>query len=267
MRNDDLSAHIATYLPYLRRFARALTGSQATGDTYAAATLEAILGNDAAMDPALEPKVALFRVFHAIWSSSGQTVKEPDDEDGALAAKAQERLRGLPSRERVALLLSSLEGFDNESVARIMRKELSEAAGLIEAGWQDLRRQVAGRILVIEDEPMIAMDLKEIVRGLGHTIVGVADTHDKAVKIALDRKPNLLLADIQLADGSSGIDAVNEILAAFAVPVIFITAYPERLLTGKRPEPTFLITKPFSEEQVRVAISQALFFEGIPDKA
>jgi CheY-like chemotaxis protein len=71
----------------------------------------------------------------------------------------------------------------------------------------------------------------------------------------------MVLADIQLADGSSGIDAVNDILAESPIPVIFITAFPERLLTGERPEPAFLVTKPFNPEMVKALISQALFFD------
>ena len=74
-------------------------------------------------------------------------------------------------------------------------------------------------------------------------------------------RSQLVLSDIQLADGSSGIDAVSEILTGTSVPVIFITAFPDRLLTGERPEPTFLITKPYLEETVQAAVSQALFFE------
>ena len=267
MSTEDLSGRIAAHLPYLRRFARALTGSQSAGDAHAAATLEAVLADGSVIDPELEPRVALFRAFHAIWSSTGQSVEAPDDHEGALAAKAQDRLRTLPPRERVALLLSTLEGFDETAVGRIMELDPGDAAKLIEAGWRDLSRQVAGRILIIEDEPLIAMDLEGIVRGLGHVLVGIAGTRDEAVETALAQTPNLVLADIQLADGSSGIDAANDILGAFAVPVIFITAYPERLLTGKCPEPAFLITKPFSEDQVRVAISQALFFEDILDEA
>ena len=73
--------------------------------------------------------------------------------------------------------------------------------------------------------------------------------------------PKMILADIQLADGSSGIDAVNDILSTEALPVIFITAFPERLLTGERPEPTFLVTKPFNPDMVKALISQALFFD------
>jgi CheY-like chemotaxis protein len=104
------------------------------------------------------------------------------------------------------------------------------------------------------------MDIEGIVRDLGHDVLGVAMTRDEAVALALDARPGLVLADIQLADDSSGIEAVSEILRNFAVPVIFITAFPERLLTGERPEPTFLITKPFERATVNAAIAQALFF-------
>src|SRR5690606_2764913 len=117
------------------------------------------------------------------------------------------------------------------------------------------------RVLVIEDEAIIAMDLSAIVEEMGHTVTGIARTRSEAVKLAAQDRPDLILADIQLADNSSGIDAVNDILAHFEeLPVIFITAFPERLLTGERPEPAFLINKPYAEEQVRSAVSQAMFF-------
>jgi CheY-like chemotaxis protein len=92
-------------------------------------------------------------------------------------------------------------------------------------------------------------------------VIGVARTHAEAVKLAKSKQPGLILADIQLADGSSGLDAVNELLRSFEVPVIFITAYPERFLTGERPEPAFLISKPFQPAMVSAIASQALFFE------
>jgi CheY-like chemotaxis protein len=146
-----------------------------------------------------------------------------------------------------------------------MRVSEAEAEDLVRIGTEEIKRQIAGRVLIIEDEPIIAMDLEAIVGDLGHSVVEIADTRDNAVSAALEHQPNLILADIQLADGSSGIDAVGEILSSFTVPVVFITAYPERLLTGKRPEPTYLITKPFTREQVAAAVSQALFFEKIVD--
>ena len=96
--------------------------------------------------------------------------------------------------------------------------------------------------------------------------MAVQAPRDDVLKRARQRRPietarDLVLADIQLADGSSGLDAVNEILRSVSLPVIFVTAFPQRLLTGTRPEPTFLITKPFQAENVKAVISQALFFD------
>ncbi|CKY25605.1 two-component response regulator [Mycobacterium tuberculosis] len=92
-------------------------------------------------------------------------------------------------------------------------------------------------------------------------MIGVARTHTDAIALAKSKRPGLILADIQLADGSSGLDAVNELLKSFEVPVVFITAYPERFLTGERPEPAFLISKPFQPAMVSAVASQALFFQ------
>ncbi|MET0372811.1 MAG: response regulator, partial [Rhizorhabdus sp.] len=139
-------------------------------------------------------------------------------------------------------------------------KHPNEVSGLVSEAISEIDSQTRTRVLVIEDEPLIAMDLESIVRDMGHEVTGVAVTRDEAVALAMEERPGLVLADIQLADDSSGIDAVKDILAEFAVPVIFITAFPERLLTGERPEPTFLITKPFQRSTVKAAISQALFF-------
>jgi CheY-like chemotaxis protein len=111
------------------------------------------------------------------------------------------------------------------------------------------------------------MDLESLVRNLGHNVIGVARTHSDAVALAKNKKPGLILADIQLADGSSGLDAVNELLKTFEVPVVFITAYPERFLTGERPEPAFLISKPFQPAMVSAVASQALFFQRNPARS
>jgi CheY-like chemotaxis protein len=153
-----------------------------------------------------------------------------------------------------------MEGFTNEDAAYLIDAQPADVASLVNEALAEIERQTATRVLIIEDEPIIAMDIEGIVRDLGHEVVGIAVTRDEAVQMATDERPGLVLADIQLADDSSGIDAVKDILQNFSVPVIFITAFPERLLTGERPEPTFLITKPFQRSTVKAAISQALFF-------
>jgi CheY-like chemotaxis protein len=130
----------------------------------------------------------------------------------------------------------------------------------VQEAIEEIDRESSTSVLIIEDEPLISMQLEDLVRSLGHDVCGMAATRTQAREIAQRETPGLVLADIQLADGSSGLDAVDDILKLVDVPVIFITAYPERLLTGDRPEPTYLITKPFQEATVRAAISQALFF-------
>jgi CheY-like chemotaxis protein len=158
-------------------------------------------------------------------------------------------------------LLCAVEGFSAAEAAQILGVDVPELDRLVDVAGREIAAQVATDVLIIEDEPMIAMDLEAIVQGLGHRVTGVARTHAEAVRAVDHHKPGLVLADIQLADGSSGLDAVNEMLGSFTVPVIFITAYPDRLLTGERPEPAFLITKPYQPDTVKAIVSQALFFE------
>lgn len=254
-----LAEAVGTHLPYLRRYARALTGSQSAGDNYAAATLEAILTDSSILDIDLPTKVALFRAMHAIWSR-----KEAADlgvADSAIEAAAQVHLSKLTSGTREALLLHTLEGFSESDIGQIMQRTPTQVKDMIDVAHQEMADSVAGRILIIEDEVIIAMDIESIVTEMGHGVTGIARTHRDAVKLAQGELPDLILADIQLADKSSGIDAVNDVLTEFGdIPVIFITAFPERLLTGERPEPAFLITKPYAEDQVRSAVAQAMFF-------
>ena len=249
---------VTTNLPYLRRYARALTGSQETGDRYAAATLEAILEDDAILSGPLPPRLALFRAFHLVWASAGAPLGAPDS---AMSRRAQDHMATLTPNTREALLLHAIEGFSMEEVGQIMDMTPAQAEELVQIAKQEMAESVAGSVLIIEDEAIIAMDIQMIVLEIGHRVTGIARTRSAAVDLAARDRPDLILADIQLADQSSGIDAVNDILRQFDdIPVIFITAFPERLLTGTKPEPAFLIAKPYSEAQVRSAVSQAMFF-------
>lgn len=241
---ENLSTVIAPYLPYLRRHARALSGTQEAGDGYVAQTLEALIADRDAMDHTMPPRVGLYRLFHTIWSA---------------AALALDGGSGMTPRSRQLILLTAVEEFDVSEASMVLDIDEAEANALLEGGRAEVSEQKTASVMIIEDEPIIALDIERIVKGMGHTVVGIADTHKEAVATAISTKPDLILADIQLADGSSGVEAVDEIMAAMTRPVIFITAYPERLLTGDRVEPPFLITKPFRQKAVEAAIAQALF--------
>ncbi|UVO51640.1 response regulator [Sphingomonas sp. SUN019] len=257
----SLGQQLAPHLPFLRRYGRALTGSQSHGDKYVRATLEAIVAAPAEFPRDVDPRLGLYRTFQAIWAS---TNFEDDADDGFgddQESIARARLSRMTPLSRQALLLTAMEGFTPEDTAYLIEVEPAEVESLVADALSEIENQTRARVLIIEDEPIIAMDVETIVRDLGHEVTGVAVTRDEAVALAMQDRPGLVLADIQLADDSSGIDAVKDILAEFQVPVIFITAFPERLLTGERPEPTFLITKPFQRSTVKAAISQALFFD------
>ncbi|RWR11622.1 response regulator [Paenirhodobacter populi] len=258
MVDSDNASSVGANLPYLRRYARALTGNQESGDRFALATLEAILAEDAGFAGGMSPKVALFHAFHLVWTSAGAPLGNPDS---SLSARAQAHMRTLTANSREALLLYTIEGFTYEEIAQIIGGTQSEADELVEIALREMENSVAGKVMVIEDEAIIALDISSIVSDMGHHVTGIARTRDEAVALAAREKPDLILADIQLADNSSGIDAVNDILEQFEdLPVVFITAFPERLLTGEQPEPAFLITKPYAENQVQSAVSQAMFF-------
>lgn len=256
----SLGDQIAKNLPYLRRYARALTGSQATGDAFVRATLEAALADEDLKASLEGGRVPLYRAFNKVWSSAYMEAPDSGDELGAHEEAASGRLKAITPMNRQALLLTTLEDFSVDQAAEIMEVSEEDIEKLVQEAVEEIDRETSTEVLIIEDEPLISMQLEDLVTSLGHEICGTAATRTQAQEVVAEKTPGLVLADIQLADGSSGLDAVDDILAIGSVPVIFITAYPERLLTGDRPEPTYLVTKPFQEQTVRAAISQALFF-------
>ena len=256
----SLSATIAPHLPFLRRFSRAVSGSQTSGDALVAAMLEAIIADVSIFPQASNPRIALYKIFAKLFTSVA--IRVPQEMPTSLwEQRAAANLTAIAPLPRQAFLLVAVEGFTEEEAAEILDVAEDEFSSLLSEASNEISRQVATDVLIIEDEPLIAMDIEEMVESLGHRVVGTARTHAEATALFNKTHPKMVLADIQLADGSSGIDAVNDILMNHAVPVIFITAFPERLLTGERPEPTFLVTKPFNPEMVKALISQALFFD------
>jgi DNA-directed RNA polymerase specialized sigma24 family protein len=252
-----LAEQIAPHLPNLRRFARLLTGKQAAGDAAVARLLEAIVA-DPALFPDLPPRIGLYQCFLTAFTTR---LEDPEAQAEELGGTAARSLAALSPQARYAFLLVSVEEFERDEAARILEVSEARIDDLLTQANSEIGRQIATDVLIIEDEPLIAIDLRRILEDLGHRVTAIARTHADAVKAAELKKPGLVLADIRLADGSSGLDAVNDMLGAFAVPVVFVTAYPEKLMTGERPEPTFLIAKPFREDAVKAIVSQVLFFD------
>jgi CheY-like chemotaxis protein len=259
----SISGDIKAHIPYLRRFSRALTGTREGGDDYVLAMLEIIVADQSKISASENLKIPLYRLLLEIWRAAPINAHaEHSGEQGKRNEIAARRnIDAISALPRLAFLLNALEGFSLAEVGRILDVSEAVAGTLVGAANSEIADQIATNVLIIEDEPLVAFDLGEIVEGLGHSIVGVARTHKEAVAAIAATRPGLILADIQLADGSSGIEAVNEILGSLSAPVIFVTAYPERFLNGEPPEPAFLIAKPFSVDGLKAVISQALFFD------
>lgn len=250
---------VLPHLPYLRRFARSLTGRQESGDAYVAAVLEALIADPQSFPKDVDPRIGLYKVFCKVWNSVGANSKISQEASGE--TPVDRRLEAIMPQPRQAFLLVAVEGFTPAEAAQILGKSRAELDADLDEAGREIAEQVATDILIIEDEPLIAMDLETLVTSIGHNVQSIARTRGEAVAAVRKRQPGLILADVQLADGSSGLDAVKDILGDLNVPVVFITAYPEQVLTGQRPEPTFLIPKPFQHETVKMIISQALFFD------
>ena len=257
---SELKQQIIQQLPYLRRYARALTGSQATGDGLIRDSLEILLRDPRRLQSGGSLRLRLFSLFHEAIGQPAPAMAELVGVSDVMQRRVGERLAELSPADRQALLLVHQEGFSPAEAGEILGLAVEEVERRIDRAWADLKRQPATDVLIIEDEPIIAMDVAQIVRGLGHRIIGIAARASQAVAKAREAKPGLILADIQLADGSSGITAVQTILKGAEVPVVFVTAFPERLLTGDTLEPAFVVTKPFDAASIEVAVSQALFF-------
>jgi DNA-directed RNA polymerase specialized sigma24 family protein/CheY-like chemotaxis protein len=248
---------IVRHAPYLRRYARALTGSQGEGDDLVRLAMERMLEGVIRLDDSIPLRTGLYRALHQVWDGRDSAAQDRSSVDQRLQTMAPDR--------RAALLLVGVEGFTSGEAAQVLNISPDELERRLSGAEADIDEQLATDVLIVEDEPIIGLDLTRLVRELGHRVTGVAATKDEAVDLARQSAPGLVLADIRLADGSSGIDAATQILREFDIPVIFITAFPEHLLTGERPEPAFLITKPFREEAVKAIIAQALFFHSPKD--
>ena len=254
----NTSETLAPHLPYLRRYGRALTGTQEAGDALVRKTLSALLTGEKKLPEGVSPRLGLYRVFQQIWAIDAKSDQRPGRSAGT--ARPDGLLKALSPTGRAALLLTSVEAFSLEETSFVLDQSPQAVERTILEAQDIIDRLLASRVLIIEDEPIIALDLENLLTELGHKVVATAATREEAVAKARAERPGLVLADINLGDGGSGIDAVTEILESFDIPVIFVTAYPERLLTGERPEPTYLIAKPFLPETIQATVSQALFF-------
>lgn len=254
---QSIAQQMPKILPDLRRYARALSGSRLLGDGWVAACLESLLCNAVRLQSGDDVKVEMYRLLNCCAERSAVSGRLRSGEDEPRDRLEREVLN-LPLVDRQVLLLVTLEGFSLERAALLTGLRRRDAELRLDAARRKLSASVPARVLIIEDEPIVAMDLVNVVRNAGHVSTGVAPTNRRALELARDRVPDLILADVRLRSGESGIAAIKEILRAGALPVIFVTGYPERVLTREGIEPSLLVPKPFDPELLGRAINRAV---------
>ncbi|AQX31281.1 DNA-directed RNA polymerase specialized sigma subunit, sigma24 family [Bartonella schoenbuchensis R1] len=177
----SLSMRIAPHLPYLRRFARSVTGSQSSGDAYVAAMLEALITDISIFPKASSDRIGTYRLFCHLFDQTTPNIAEPLPQFG-LEQKANAKLSYLTPRARQAFLLIAVEGFNEREASEIMNIDAQQFHQFLNQASIDISAQIATQIMIIEDEPLIAMDIEQMVANLGHQVVGL---HAPVMKLLL----------------------------------------------------------------------------------
>ncbi|MBN1755787.1 response regulator [bacterium] len=124
------------------------------------------------------------------------------------------------------------------------------------------------KILVVEDEEVIAFHLEEQLKRLGYSVVGVVNSGDAAIDMVKNHHPDLVLMDIEMPGNINGIEAAREIKDRFQIPVIFMTAYGDDyyINEAKLAEPFGYLIKPFREDDLNASIMIALYKNKVDQK-
>ena len=182
----SIGAEVAAHLPFLRRYARALTGSQTTGDAFVKATLEAALADEDLAASLRGGRVPLYRAFNKVWSSAYLEVPEEASLQSLHESAAQDQLRRITPMNRQALLLTTVEDFSPAETGEIMDLPENDVNRLVQEAVEEIERETATSVLIIEDEPLISMQLEDLVRSLGHDICGTAATRTQAQEVVAE---------------------------------------------------------------------------------
>ena len=147
----SIADSVAPHLPYLRRFARSLTGSQEVGDSYVLAVLETLIADPKAFDVALPPRVALYKIFVKVWDSLAMKQGEADEPPSIHTLAPDRRLEAITPAPRQAFLLVSVEGFTSGEAAEILATTQSHLQALLHQAGAEIALQLSADVLIIEN--------------------------------------------------------------------------------------------------------------------
>lgn len=253
----DPRVQVIKFLPALRRYAHAYAGDRQRGDAYVEICLEVLTEDKRWLERGKTLKLDLFKLLHAVIDRCGEPLGPEHPEMASHEDRLRQAILGLaPLRRRLVLMLS-FEDLQTRDLAYIVGLSEGEARAELEAAWADIGKRPTARVLIVEDEELIAMDMTDTVEELGHTVVGVAKSEQSAIDMAREMSPELVLADVRLRGGGSGTRAIERILGKSPVPVIFVTGYPDGVRSDAGSS-IYCVAKPFNREVLKQTIAHAL---------
>ncbi len=246
---------LAALVPKLRRYARAALGDTVRADACTAAALATVPG----LPPA--SRVTPTALYRALYLTLREETPRASSAPHAPIGEAElvaDGVRALPPALRHALLLERLEGLAVEEIAVVVGRSPAAVRRLGAIARRELRRRLLASVLIVEDDFLLGDHLASVVEAMGHDVIDVATNAEDAIAAAERRPPDLVLADVELGSATSGLETVAVIRGHDRVPAVFVTAFPERVLAAERDEPSFVVTKPFDEQRLKVAMTAAL---------
>jgi CheY-like chemotaxis protein len=255
MASSTGSERLRDTVPRLRRYARAALGDRDRADDCVARAVAAASATGAT---ASDLETALYHELYRRLADA--PVAAPGDTGRQVEAQLlADDVRGLEPRRAHALLLRRLEGLDAGVAGAVMGLSPEEVDRLVGEAMAALRKRLLAKVLIIEDDTLVAEHIAAVLTGVGHAVTAIAASVEEALAAARTRRPDVVFADVELGGSASGIDAVAAIRDAGPVRTVYVTAYPERVLArGADAAATCLVTKPFDEARLRTAMAAAL---------
>lgn len=251
---DANAEQLLAHLPYLRRYARALTGDGEAGDALVGRAVEAALAAPEDAGLGGNSRLPLYALLNRLFDESGRTFQIEEVGHPIKAA-----LSLLPETQRRLYLLVNLEALPVAEAGSVLELSREEARTRMTEAQEAVREALIASIMIVEDDAIIAYDLAETVRGMGHKVCGTAATMDAALSTAKACRPTLALMDLRLAHGDSGITTAQMLRRTSELPIIFVTAFADELQRRGLEHLGPIIRKPFTREEIERAITQAVF--------
>lgn len=257
------------HLPFLRRYARALTGSTERGDDLVTRGVEvAVMAPSRfGLDKGEGARLSLYALLHLLFDEDRVTAGQSDgphegQREGRPVASPhpiERALATLPEPLRRLYLLITLEELSLTEAAQVLHLTAAEAAASLKEARERVRTALTQRVLVVEDNPILAMEIGELVADMGHVVCGTAGNEQEALELLEAENPTLALLDVRLADGGSGVEIARQLRRKRSLRTIFVTAFDGDLEELGARHLGQIVRKPFTNEAIRAAISRAVF--------